>query len=425
MSLPSFEVEPSRVLADLRRLRELTEDENGAQRLCWTDTWVQARRWFDSRLKGLDVATEVDAAGNKWVILGGDRSEAVVLGSHIDSVPNGGWLDGAFGLLAGLEVLQARAAVGRPPVTLKLVDWADEEGARFGYGMLGSSAASGSLDVEKARALVDREGNALPAVLAARGVELDRMRDAGRKLHGALAYLELHIEQGPVLERMELPLAAVTGTLGVERHVVRFRGQAAHAGPTPMENRREALTAAARLILELRAEARKANARFTAGRLTVSPGIATVVAEMAELIIDQRHSEAVVLARLLEGARAAARRIALEERVDVEIERVWGIPPISFDLRLQQMTATVIEELTGISGAHRMESGALHDAAEVARAGVPTVMIFVKSLGGISHTKAENSSDEDLTLGIKALAALTDRVLTGAHNRALEVGSAD
>ena len=142
--------EPSRALADLRALRELTEDEDGAQRLCWTDTWAEARRWFDSRLEGLDVEVETDAAGNKWVTLAGERPEALVVGSHIDSVPDGGWLDGALGLLGGLEVLRAAAAAGRPPLTLKLVDWADEEGARFGYGLLGSSAVSGCLDVEKA-----------------------------------------------------------------------------------------------------------------------------------------------------------------------------------------------------------------------------------------------------------------------------------
>ena len=418
VSTPSSGVDASKVLTDLRRLRELTEDEHGAQRLCWTDAWVHARDWFDSLLEGLDVTVEVDAAGNKWVTLSGDRPEAIVLGSHIDSVPNGGWLDGALGLLAGLEVVRAVAAAGRPPVTLKLVDWADEEGARFGYGMLGSSAVSGSLDVEKARVLVDRDGNGLPAVLAGHGVELDRMPEARGGLAGALAYIELHIEQGPVLEDMGLPLAVVTGTLGVERHVVRFRGQAAHAGPTPMGKRREALSAAARLLLELRDAARDTDARFTAGRLVTLPGVATIVAETAELTIDQRHPDGEVLARLLEQAREAASRIALQEQVDVEIERLWNIPPISFDPELREMTAAVIEELTGIGVAHRMESGALHDAAEVARAGVPTVMIFVKSLGGISHTKVENSSDDDLALSVEALARLTDRVFAWAGQRA-------
>jgi hydantoinase/carbamoylase family amidase len=411
------QAEPSRALADLRALRELTEDEDGAQRLCWTDTWVRARRWFDSRLDGLDVEVEVDPAGNKWVTLAGERPEALVIGSHIDSVPNGGWLDGALGLLGGLEVLRAAAAAGPPPVTLKLVDWADEEGARFGYGMLGSSAASGSLDVEKARGLTDREGNALPDVLAAHGVELERMPEARASLDGALGYVELHIEQGPVLEDLGLPLAVVNGTVGVERHVVRFAGQAAHAGPTPMDKRREALSAAARLLLELRDAAREAGAKFTAGRLVTSPGVATVVAETAELTIDQRHPDGDVLARLLDGARDAAERIAGEERVEVAIETLWNIPPIAFDAELRELTARVIQEVTGAGEAPRMDSGALHDAAEVARAGVPTVMLFVKSLGGISHAKVEDSAEEDLRLAVRALAMVVERALGWASAR--------
>jgi hydantoinase/carbamoylase family amidase len=411
------QADPSRALADLRALRELTEDDGGAQRLCWTDTWSAARRWFDSRLEGLGVDVEVDAAGNKWVTLPGERTHALVVGSHIDSVPNGGWLDGALGLLGGLEVLRAAASAGKPPpVTLKLVDWADEEGARFGYGMLGSSAVSGSLDLDKARGLIDREGNALPEVLAAHGVQLEQMAQAQASLDGVLGYIELHIEQGPVLEDLGQPLAVVYGTVGVERHVVRFRGQASHAGPTPMNKRREALSAAARLLLELRDAARAADAKFTAGRLTTSPGVATVVADAVDLTIDHRHPDGRVLADLLKGARRAAERIAAEERVDVEFEKLWNIPPIAFDPELRDMTGAVIEELTGSEAPH-MDSGALHDAAEVSRAGVPTVMLFVKSLGGISHAKVENSTDDDLALSVQALAELVGRAMTWATTR--------
>ena len=199
--------------------------------------------------------------------------------------------------------------------------------------------------------------------------------------------------------------------------MVRFDGQAAHAGPTPMEKRREALSAAARLLLELRDAAREAGAKFTAGRLVTSPGVATVVAGTVELTIDQRHPDGEVLARLLAGAREAAGRIAQEERVAVGIEKLWGIPPIAFDPELRDMTAAVIEELTGAADAPRMDSGALHDAAEVARAGVPTVMVFVKSLGGISHAKVEDSAEDDLGLAIEALAMLVDRALRWAGDQ--------
>jgi beta-ureidopropionase / N-carbamoyl-L-amino-acid hydrolase len=408
--------DPGRVLSDLRELRELTEDEHGAQRLCWTDTWAQARRWFDSKLDGLAVEREVDPAGNKWVTLRGDDPRSLVLGGHIDSVPNGGWLDGSLGLLAGLEVLRALAARGRPPVTVKVVDWADEEGARFGWGMLGSSAASGTLDLEAIRELEDREGNRLPDVLDKYGVEVAKMPGARASLDGVLGYIELHIEQGPVLEDLGLSLAVVRGTVGVERHVVHFTGQAAHAGPTPMDRRREALAASSRLVLGMREMALQAGAKFTAGRCVTQPGVATVVAEEVDLTVDQRHPDAQVLADCLAQARQLAREIAESERVQCEWSRLWDIEPISFHPELIEIGQAAISELTG--QAHTMDSGALHDAAEVARAGIPTVMLFVQSLGGLSHAKLEDTREEDLILAVKALASTVDRSLAWAADAA-------
>jgi hydantoinase/carbamoylase family amidase len=408
--------DPGRVLSDLRELRELTEDENGAQRLCWTPTWAQARRWFDAKLEGLGVETEVDRAGNKWVTLRGEDPRSLVLGGHIDSVPNGGWLDGSLGLLAGLEVLRALAAQGRPPFTVKVVDWADEEGARFGWGMLGSSAASGSLDLEAVLELRDRDGNRLPDVLAEHGVDVAAMPGARSSLDGVLGYIELHIEQGPVLEDLGQSLAAVNGTVGVERHVVRFTGQAAHAGPTPMDRRREALAASARLILGMREMALQAGAKFTAGRCVTRPGVATVVAEEVDLTVDQRHPDAQVLADCLARAMELSREIAESERVECEWSHLWDIEPIAFDPELIAIAQAAISELTG--HAHTMDSGALHDAAEVARAGIPTVMLFVQSLGGLSHAKLEDTREEDLILAVKALAATVERSLEWAADAA-------
>ncbi|HSZ03700.1 MAG TPA: Zn-dependent hydrolase [Solirubrobacteraceae bacterium] len=408
--------DPERVLADLRELRELTEDEHGAQRLCWTDTWARARRWFDSKLEGLAVERVLDPAGNKWVILHGDDPRSLVLGGHIDSVPNGGWLDGSLGLLAGLEVLRALAARGRPPVTVKVVDWADEEGARFGWGMLGSSAASGTLDLQAIGGLEDRDGNRLPDVLGEYGVEVAKMPGARASLDGVLGYVELHIEQGPVLEDLGLPLAVVRGTVGVERHVVRFTGQAAHAGPTPMDRRREALAASSRLVLGMREMALQAGAKFTAGRCVTRPGVATVVAEEVDLTVDQRHPDAQVLADCLTRAQRLAREIAESERVQCEWSRLWDIEPIAFDHELIEIAQAAVFELSG--HAHTMDSGALHDAAEVARAGIPTVMLFVQSLGGLSHAKLEDTREEDLILAVKALASTVERSLAWAADAA-------
>src|SRR5881392_241611 len=216
-------LDPSRTVAELRELQELTGDENGAQRVAWTETWERAREWLRAKVDGTGAEETVDAAGNQWFTLPGASDRAVLLGGHIDSVPNGGWLDGALNVVAGVEVLRRIAEEGTPPVTVRLVNWADEEGARFGRSLFGSSAAAGSMDdQDELRSRRDTELRALPEVLAARGVELDRALEARRQLEGAAAYLELHIEQGPVLESMGLPLGVVLGTFGVERHQVTF-----------------------------------------------------------------------------------------------------------------------------------------------------------------------------------------------------------
>ncbi len=405
-------LEPNRTVAELRELRELTGDADGAQRVCWTDTWARARAWMREKLGELPVEVEIDEAGNQWATLRGGSERAVLIGGHIDSVPNGGWLDGALNVLAGLEVLRRLAGEGTPPVSVRLVDWADEEGARFGRSLLGSSACSGTMaDQEHLRTLTDRDGIALPEALAEHGIELDRMLEAGHQLDSAAAYLELHIEQGPVLESLGLPLGAVLGTFGVERHRIVFRGQAAHAGSTPMEQRRDALAGAARLELELREIARRAGggAVCTMGGVVTKPGIVTSVVEEATCLLDQRHLDAGTLATMLAGARAASERFAAEEGLEVEWEPIWAIQPILFDETLVGFCDDAIREVSG--AAHRLPSGPLHDAAEVARAGVPTVMMFAQSLRGLSHTKVEDTRPEHLELSVRALDRLADRAI--------------
>src|SRR6266545_1396449 len=219
-------LDPSRTVAELRELQVLTGDAEGAQRVAWTDMWVRAKEWLREKVP---VEDEVDAAGNQWWTLPGRSEQAVLIGGHIDSVPNGGWLDGALNVMAGVEVMRRLAEDGEPAATVRLVNWADEEGARFGRSLFGSSAAAGSMtDQDELRTRKDADGNALPDVLAEHGVELDRALEAQGRLGHAAAYLELHIEQGPVLESLDLPLGVVLGTFGVERHQVTFRGQAAH-----------------------------------------------------------------------------------------------------------------------------------------------------------------------------------------------------
>jgi hydantoinase/carbamoylase family amidase len=357
------------------------------------------------------VTVETDAAGNTWATLPGDREDFVIVGGHLDSVPDGGWLDGALNVIGGLEVLRALSDEPRPR-TLKLVDWADEEGARFGRSLLGSSACAGTLDPDSVRGLTDREGTALPDALAAHGVELDRMHESGRMLEGALAYLELHIEQGPVLEQLDLPLGVVLGTFGVERHAVRFTGAHAHAGATPMDLRKDAFLAAARSALAWRDDAAaRDDVRATTGTVRVVPGIVTAFNGTCEVSLDQRALDPGVLAEMLAAAREASERIAEDEGCTVAWERIWEIEPIPFDPELIERADAVLADVAGTS--HRLPSGPLHDAAEMARR-IPTVMLFVKSLGGVSHTKAEDTPEADLELSVRALHELTRRTLEAA-----------
>ena len=403
---------PQRTVAELRALQKLTGDENGAQRVAWTETWEQARQWLREKVAPTGAEEEVDEAGNQWFTLPGSSERALLLGGHIDSVPNGGWLDGSLNVAAAVEVLRRIADDGTPPLTVRLVNWADEEGARFGRSLFGSSAAAGSMsDQDDLRERRDADGVALPDALAAHGVDLDRALEARRQLESAAAYLELHIEQGPVLESLDLPLGVVLGTFGVERHLVRWRGQAAHSGSTPMDQRRDALAGAAKLALEIRPIAAEVGdgAVCTSGGVVCRPGIVTSVVETAEQLLDQRHLDAAKLARLLELAREAGDRFAREEDVEVEWERLWSIEPIPFDERLIELADESIREVSGSS--HRLPSGPLHDAAEVARAGIPTVMLFVQSLRGLSHTKLEDTKEEYLELSVQALDRLTTKAL--------------
>jgi N-carbamoyl-L-amino-acid hydrolase len=266
-------------------------------------------------------------------------------------------------------------------------------------------------DQDDLRGRRDADGIALPDALAEHGVELDRALDARTELESADAYLELHIEQGPVLETLDLPLGVVLGTFGVERHLVTWRGQAAHAGSTPMNKRRDALAGAAKLALEIRPIAERAGegAVCTSGNVVCKPGIVTSVVETAEQLLDQRHLDGETLARMLAEAKEASERFAREEDVEVEWSRIWRIDPILFDETLVGFADEAVTEVAGRS--HRLPSGPLHDAAEVARAGVPTVMLFVQSLRGLSHTKVEDTKPEHLELSVAALDRLAQRTI--------------
>lgn len=396
-------VNPTRAIANLQELRTLTSDDLGAQRLAWSATWLKARAWFLSKVKDLGIEHHYDAAGNSWSTLRGKSDVSLILGSHLDSVPNGGWLDGCLGVLAGLEVMQtiAEDTGGIPEITIRLVDWADEEGARFGRSLFGSSAFAGMHTIEADRQRTDRDGITLESAMQECGVSIEHIGNAATEREHAGAYLELHIEQGPVLEAMKVPVGAVLGTKGVERHAITFHGQEAHSGSTPMRVRRDALAAAAKLALEIRTIANKhADAVATMGSVKTFPGIVTAVVGRCETTLDMRDLDETVLAGMLRETRLASERFALEEGCTVEWSKIWSIAPIPFHLQLIQLCEEAILEVTGTS--HRLPSGPLHDAAEVSRAGIPTAMMFVKSLAGLSHNSAEDSSVADLEAAMQS-----------------------
>jgi N-carbamoyl-L-amino-acid hydrolase len=402
------------VIVNLRALAARTSDANGAQRVAWGPMWRDARRWLDGVLAEEGLRTESDSAGNNWVTMPGARPDTVIIGGHLDSVPNGGWLDGPLGVLTGVEALR-RFKGTTPPVTLAVVDFADEEGARFSRSLLGSSGASGSLIPDSVKGLVDRQGVRLVEALAENGVDLDRMPEARRALdrRHPRAYLELHIEQGPVLEAMGRSTGAVIGTYGVERHLLRFVGQAAHSGSTPIAMRRDAFLAAAETALACREIARRhstpeSGVVCTVGTVAVEPAIVTAIPGVCEIALDQRALDLGTLSQALADARDAAARAAAANGVTVTWRRLWRIDPCRFDPRLVDLCAEAVGEATG--HAPRLPSGPLHDAVEMARV-MPAVMMFSSSTNGLSHCKEEDTPEADLAVTIDAFLRLIDKTV--------------
>jgi hydantoinase/carbamoylase family amidase len=399
-------IDAERVIADLRELQRRTGDGDGAQRLCWSEGWARARELLGELLGELELEPEIDEAGNAWAYLPGEAERALAVGSHLDSVPNGGWLDGALGVMAALGVLRAWAgSEERPPRSLALVDWADEEGARFGRSLFGSSAAAGTLDPAELANARDSDGRRAPGVLAENGVDLERVLECGSRLERIGAYLELHIEQGPVLEEEGIRAAAVSGCVGVERLRFVIRGRVAHAGTTPMGARHDAGLAAASAALRIEEVAKGEGGVATVGEMTFEPGIPTAVPGTASIVVDLRNGRADALARMLETTREEVAACAAERGCESSEEPIWRIEPIAFDPELVKLAGEACERATGT--AFEVPSGALHDAASMAPH-VPTAMVFSPSIGGISHAPEEDTAEPDLLAAIEAFGELAN-----------------
>jgi hydantoinase/carbamoylase family amidase len=399
-----------RVVADLRELAAMTSDEQGAQRVAWTPNWQKAREWFADKAKEAGAEVTVDAAGNSWAKIAGISSEAVALGSHLDSVPNGGWLDGALGAVVTLEVLRRYGKGTVPNKTIYAVNWADEEGARFGRSLIGSSAASGTLDIAEIIERVDNNGIKLTDALAVHNVMVEDILQAHEELKqkNIAEYLELHIEQGPVLESMKKQVACVYGITGCERHYIEFQGQAAHAGSFPTLMRQDAFLAAAQASLAFKDIALKYDGVCTVGKVSVKPDVVTIVPETCVISLDQRSIDPTVLEKMHEEAQAAAAKAASDQGVAVRWEKIWTIAPTIFDERLTELCKQAVAEETGEPTT--IYSGPLHDAAEMAKI-VPSIMMFAMSECGLSHCKQENTADEALETAIRAFLRLADKVV--------------
>jgi hydantoinase/carbamoylase family amidase len=397
----------SRAVDDLRRLADLTGGPGGARRIAWTDEWLNARALLRELLAELPVDVDMDEAANIWAYLPGESEETVIVGSHLDSVAQGGWLDGALGVMGGLEVLRRVAAEGTPARTLALVDFADEEGQRFSRSLVGSSAVSGAFDPAVFGELRDSDGIRARDVLARYDIDIDRMTEAGGRLANAVAYFELHIEQGPVLERDGVPAAAVSGCMGVERHRAIFTGRGGQAG-SPMDGRRDALVAAARATIALQDIARRFDGRGTASTIATQPGSPAAVPFRAAAVFDQRHEDGARLTEMRAEMERMSREAARVEGCEVEFEPIWRIPPTHFDPGLVEIARQAVRDTTGVDRV--MVSGALHDAAEVAKR-TPAAMLFVPSKNGITHAKEEDTEVEHVELGVDALVLAVTRAL--------------
>jgi N-carbamoyl-L-amino-acid hydrolase len=405
-------IDAQRVIADLRELARRTSDDAGAQRLCWGDGWRTARDFLRELLGEIGLEPEIDEAGNGWAYLSGESEPALAVGSHLDSVPNGGWLDGALGVMGALGVLRAWAgADGPPPRTLALVDWADEEGARFGRSLFGSSAAAGTFEPAELTDARDATGRPAPKVLAENGIELERVLDCRSRLDRLGTYLELHIEQGPVLEAEGITAAAVSGCVGVERLRFLITGRVSHAGTTPMDARHDAGLAAAEAALRVEEIATGEGGVGTVGEIGFEPGIPTAVPGRASMVVDLRNRDADALARMLEAAREAVTASAEERGCEFSEEPVWRIEPIQFDPELVGLAREACERVTGT--AHELPSGALHDAASMARH-LPTAMVFSPSIAGVSHSPEEDTAEPDLRAAIETFGSLVQTRITTA-----------
>lgn len=375
-------------------------DSGGVTRLALSEDDGRARERFAGDVTGAGLELSADDFGNMVARREGSEILAPIqIGSHLDTVRRGGRFDGALGVLGGLEVIRAFNDAGittRHPVDL--INWTNEEGVRFEPAMMGSGVACGVFDREWACDRTDRDGVRLGDELRRIGFQGERNN---RPPTGA-AYLELHIEQGPVLDDADIPVGIVEGIVGITWINVRILGQADHAGPSPMALRRDALAAAAEIILVVEHLASESGPPVvgTVGRFDLEPNIINTIPSQVEMSVDFRHRDAEGLKRLVDRLIESADEIETRRGVDIQLERFWTSPPTAFDARIVDAVALAADAVGAQS--RRLWSGAGHDAKYAAEM-TSTGMIFVRSRGGLSHCEQEFSESDDIIAGVATL----------------------
>ena len=382
--------------------------DGGVTRVAWSPELFEAYAWVGDRLRALGLDVEIDAAGNLLAKWDAGTRAAVVVGSHLDTVPSGGRFDGVLGVVAALHAVHVMKAEGfEPERPLWVVAFMDEEGTRFNTALFGSRAFSGE-DVTGLGDRGDSTGVTLREAMSTAGYDVDRVGEAAR-VGEVGAYLELHVEQGPVLESEGVEIGVVTSIVGLRGYRVRLAGEANHAGTTPMPLRRDALAGAARIALELREVARAREAvTANVGKLKVAPGGANVVPGLADFTIDVRATTPAGIAELDQLVAEVVGRIAAEEGLEAELEQTFALEPLELDASLVDL----LERAALAEGASslRMPSGAGHDAMLVGRC-APAGMIFVPSRSGVSHSPDEYSSPEHVELGVRVLTSALRELL--------------
>ncbi|MFJ8887590.1 allantoate amidohydrolase [Streptomyces sp. NPDC102402] len=392
-----------------RSLRPIgrSDASGGYRRYAWTPADAECRLWFQAQAEARGLLYETDRNGNQWAWLGDPLAgDAVVTGSHLDSVPDGGAFDGPLGVVssfAALDELRRRGVVFTKP--LAITNFVDEEGARFGLACVGSRLAAGQLSVENAHRLRDGDGVSLPQAMEAAGHDPGTIGADPGRLARIGAFVELHVEQGRALDLSGDPVGVASAIWPHGRWRFDFRGEANHAGTTRLADRRDPMLTYAETVLAARREAELAGGLATFGKIAVEPNGVNAIPSLVRGWLDSRAADQATLDAVVSGVERAAREHAERAGIDLDVVRESFTPVVDFQHALRDEIRRVLEKRGADDGraVPVLGTGAGHDAG-ILSASVPTAMLFVRNPTGISHSPAEHAAEDDCVAGVKALA---------------------